>query len=246
MAGRPYYYALRHPPRPTRPELWGQGRRGLPAGRRTGAATARSRCAWWAEEGARIADRDGAQDDAQDRSPAASAPRPTTTGTTPGKGVVREDLRERAGARFAADGPWEKMARTSRSSGSPGEGVLSRRRSTSAAADGGAVHVWHPDMAQQHELLDMLLPKVPEGKNPIMHSDMGWQYQHEGVHRPARRRGSSRACPERATASTTGDGADVRPHEGRVLPRAWPDFEAQGADSRTPWSIGTRGGARLN
>ncbi len=25
----------------------------------------------------------------------------------------------------------------------------------------------------------MLLPKVPEGKNPIMHSDMGWQYQHE-------------------------------------------------------------------
>lgn len=25
----------------------------------------------------------------------------------------------------------------------------------------------------------MLLPKIPEGKNPIMHSDMGWQYQHE-------------------------------------------------------------------
>lgn len=36
----------------------------------------------------------------------------------------------------------------------------------------------HPDMAQQTELLDRLLAKMPEGAVPILHSDMGWQYQH--------------------------------------------------------------------
>ena len=38
----------------------------------------------------------------------------------------------------------------------------------------------HPNMAQQHELLDQLLAKMPEGSAPILHSDMGWQYQQAG------------------------------------------------------------------
>ena len=38
----------------------------------------------------------------------------------------------------------------------------------------------HPDMAQQREMLDMLIPKIPEGARPVMQSDMGWQYQHAG------------------------------------------------------------------
>ena len=29
------------------------------------------------------------------------------------------------------------------------------------------------------EMLGILLPKIPKAKNPIMHSDMGRQYQHE-------------------------------------------------------------------
>ena len=36
----------------------------------------------------------------------------------------------------------------------------------------------HPDMAQQRRLLAMLEARLPEGANPILHSDMGWQYQH--------------------------------------------------------------------
>lgn len=35
-----------------------------------------------------------------------------------------------------------------------------------------------PDMAQQARMLDELLPKIPEGAAPTMHSDRGWQYQH--------------------------------------------------------------------
>ena len=38
----------------------------------------------------------------------------------------------------------------------------------------------HPNMAQQHELLDQLVSKKPKGSRPVLHSDMGWQYQQAG------------------------------------------------------------------
>ena len=37
----------------------------------------------------------------------------------------------------------------------------------------------HPDMAQQRRLLAMLAERLPAGAEPILHSDMGWQYQHQ-------------------------------------------------------------------
>ena len=36
----------------------------------------------------------------------------------------------------------------------------------------------HPNLAQQEEMLEMLLAAKPEGARPVLHSDMGWQYQH--------------------------------------------------------------------
>lgn len=36
----------------------------------------------------------------------------------------------------------------------------------------------HPDLAQQQRLLRRLKHAMPEGCTPILHSDMGWQYQH--------------------------------------------------------------------
>lgn len=35
-----------------------------------------------------------------------------------------------------------------------------------------------PSMSQQTALLDRLLERMPEGATPVLHSDMGWQYQH--------------------------------------------------------------------
>lgn len=35
-----------------------------------------------------------------------------------------------------------------------------------------------PDLGQQKRLLAMLGARLPDGANPILHSDMGWQYQH--------------------------------------------------------------------
>nr|WP_217625406.1 IS3 family transposase [Bifidobacterium sp. SO1] len=37
----------------------------------------------------------------------------------------------------------------------------------------------HPDLAQQQRLLAMLETRLPAGADPILHSDMGWQYQHD-------------------------------------------------------------------
>ena len=45
----------------------------------------------------------------------------------------------------------------------------------------GEIAAWSisesPNMAQQDEMLDMLVPLVPAGAHPVMQSDMGWQYQ---------------------------------------------------------------------
>lgn len=37
---------------------------------------------------------------------------------------------------------------------------------------------WDPDLAQQRRLLARLARRLPAGSHPILHSDMGWQYQH--------------------------------------------------------------------
>lgn len=37
----------------------------------------------------------------------------------------------------------------------------------------------NPSLKQQYEMLDMLIHKLPANVHPIMHSDMGWQYQHK-------------------------------------------------------------------
>ena len=36
-----------------------------------------------------------------------------------------------------------------------------------------------PNLAQQQEMLQVLMDAKPEGVEPVLHSDMGWQYQHE-------------------------------------------------------------------
>ena len=73
----------------------------------------------------------------------------------------RRDLRERAErGDFTADGPWRRWARTS-----PNQAALWGKAYFAVAFDFGSCEIaaWsisrHPDMAQQMEMLDMLLPK---------------------------------------------------------------------------------------
>ena len=96
------------------------------------------------------------------------------------RGAVGETFENVLGRDFSARGPWEKL----------GTDVTEFRLSFGKAYlapvyDMGSKEMvaWSvsesPNLAQQMELLDRLLAKMPEGASPVLHSDMGWQYQHE-------------------------------------------------------------------
>ncbi|WP_220396055.1 DDE-type integrase/transposase/recombinase, partial [Collinsella intestinalis] len=95
------------------------------------------------------------------------------------RGVVGETFENVLGRDFAADGPWRKM----------GTDVTEFRCSfgkayLAPAYDFGSREIvaWSisrsPDLAQQREMLDGLAEVMPEGAEPVMQMDMGWQYQH--------------------------------------------------------------------
>ena len=95
------------------------------------------------------------------------------------KGEVGETFENVLGRDFAADGPWQKM----------GTDVTEFKLSFGKAYlapvyDFGSKEIVahsiseRPDLAQQEEMLAMLVAAKPEGTAPVLHSDMGWQYQH--------------------------------------------------------------------
>lgn len=97
------------------------------------------------------------------------------------KGVVGETFENVLGRDFEADGPWEKMGTDVTEFKQPWGKAYFAPVYDFASKE---IVAWstslRPNMAQQHELLDQLLAKKPEGSTPILHSDMGWQYQHPG------------------------------------------------------------------
>ena len=99
----------------------------------------------------------------------------------PYEGVVGKTFENVLGRDFPADGPWQKI----------GADVTEFKQKWgkahfAPAYDFGSKEIaaWsisqHPDMAQRKEMLDMLIPKIPQDAHPIMQSDMGWRYRHDG------------------------------------------------------------------
>lgn len=95
------------------------------------------------------------------------------------KGDVGQSFDNIIGRDFKATGPWQKL----------GTDVTEFKLSFGKAYlapvyDFGSKEIvahsisMHPDLAQQEEMLEMLLAAKPEGARPVLHSDMGWQYQH--------------------------------------------------------------------
>ena len=95
------------------------------------------------------------------------------------RGEVGETFENVLGRDFSADGPWQKM----------GTDVTEFKCSFGKAYlapvyDFGSKEIvaWSisesPNLAQQEEMLGMLMAAKPEGARPVLHSDMGWQYQH--------------------------------------------------------------------
>ena len=95
------------------------------------------------------------------------------------RGAVGETFENVLGRDFSAGGPWEKLGTDVTEFRLPfGKAYLA------PVYDMGSKEIvaWDvsesPDLAQQERLLDALVEAMPEGARPVLHSDMGWQYQH--------------------------------------------------------------------
>lgn len=178
LARSTYHYARSHPPRPTRPELQGKAaevfsRTANGCGHRQIAMALR------AEEGARIADKTVLKM-MREMGLSCGIRRETDYHRYNSfRGVVGRTFENVLGRDFEADGPWQKIGTdVTEFKGPWGKAYLA------PAYDFGSKEIvsWSvsrsPNMAQQREMLDGLLARKPRDARPIMHSDMGWQYQH--------------------------------------------------------------------
>lgn len=173
-----YYYALAHPPRPTRAEL------------REAAAEIFSRTAngcghrqiamcLRAEEGAVIADKTVLKM-MREMGIRCGIRRETAYHRYNSyRGVVGRTFENVIARDFDAGAPWQKLGTDVTEFKVAGgkaywAPTLDFCTKEIVASDISTT----PDMAQQARMLDELLSKIPEGAAPTMHSDRGWQYQH--------------------------------------------------------------------
>ena len=95
------------------------------------------------------------------------------------KGAVGETFENVLGRDFAADGPRQKMDADVTEFRLP----FGKAHLAPACDFGSKEIVAHsisprPDLAQQEEMLAMLMETKPGWARPVPHSDMGWQHQH--------------------------------------------------------------------
>jgi len=144
------------------------------------------------------------------------------------KGVVGKTFENVLGRDFSADGPWQKL----------GTDVTEFKQEWgkayfAPAYDFGSKEIaaWsisqHPDMAQQKEMLDMLIPKIPEGAHPVMQSDMGWQYQHAGYYGRLEEAGIVQSMSRKGNCIDNGATEQVFGHlkDEFFRGRKFPDFD---------------------
>lgn len=183
VAGLPrstYYRARSHPPRPTRPELRGKvaevfSRTANGCGHRQIAMALR------AEEGAVVAGKTVLRIMREMGIRCGIRRESDYHRYNSFKGLVGRTFENVLDRDFSADGPWQKIGTDVTEFRAPwGKAYFA------PAYDFGSKEIvsWSisrsPNMAQQKEMLEGLLAKKPGAANPIMHSDMGWQYQHDG------------------------------------------------------------------
>ena len=227
-----YYYALSHPKRPTRPELREDvaeifSRTPNGCGHRQIAMCLR------AERGAVIADKTVLKM-MREMGIRCGIRRETDYHRYNSyRGVVGETFENVIGRDFSADGPWRKM----------GTDVTEFKQTWGKAYfapiyDFGSKEIvaWStsrsPDMAQQMVLLDRLLAKMPEGETPILHSDMGWQYQHEAWTGRLREAKITQSMSRKGNCVDNGATEQVFGHikDEFFRGRSWADFESFKSD----------------
>ena len=232
LARSTYYYALSHPAKPTRPELREAVaeifmRTANGCGHRQVAMCLR------AELGARVADKTVLKI-MREMGIRCGIRRETDYHRYNSyRGVVGETFENIVGRDFSADGPWRKM----------GTDVTEFKQPWGKAYfapvyDFGSKEIvaWStstsPDMEQQADLLDRLLERMPEGARPVLHSDMGWQYQHAGWCGRLKAAGIVQSMSRKGNCIDNGATEQVFGHikDEFFRGRTWPDFESFKAD----------------
>ena len=149
------------------------------------------------------------------------------------KGVVGKTFENVIGRDFSADGPWKKM----------GTDVTEFKQAWGKAYfapvyDFGSKEIvaWSvsrgPNMVQQKALLDQLLAKIPKGVTPILHSDMGWQYQHSAWCKRLKDAGIVQSMSRKGNCIDNGATEQVFGHmkDEFFRGRTWPSFDSFKAD----------------
>ncbi|MBQ9007042.1 MAG: IS3 family transposase [Atopobiaceae bacterium] len=228
LAKSSYYYALAHPKGPTRPELWDKarevfGRTANGCGHRQIAMCLR------AEEGVVIADKTVLKMMHEIGISCGIRRETDYHRYNSYRGVVGRTFENVLGRDFSADGPWQKLGTDVTEFRQPwGKAYLA------PAYDFGSkeFHAWsvslHPDLAQQEEMLAILLPKVPAGAHPVMQSDMGWQYQHDTYVRALEGAGIVQSMSRKGNCLDNGATEQVFGHikDEFFRDQVWPDYES--------------------
>ena len=232
LARSTYYYALAHPRRPTRPELWDAARE-IFSRTPNGCGHRQVAMCLRAERGARIADKTALKMMGEMGLRCGIRRETDYHRYNSYRGPVGETFENLLGRDFSADGPWQKL----------GTDVTEFKQRwgkayLAPAYDFGSKEIvaWsiseHPSLMQQEEMLAMLLPKVPEGAHPIMQSDMGWQYQHKTYCDALRGAGIIQSMSRKGNCIDNGATEQVFGHikDEFFRGRTWPDFESFKAD----------------
>ena len=179
LARSSYYYALTHPQQPTRAQLRPKvaqifSRTPNGCGHRQVAMCLR------AEEGERIADKTVLKM-MHEMGLRCGIRRETNYHRYNSyKGNVGQSFKNIIGRNFKATGPWQKMGTdVTEFKLSFGKAYLAPVYDFASKEIVAHSISMHPNLAQQQEMLQILMDAKPQGAEPILHSDMGWQYQHE-------------------------------------------------------------------
>ena len=227
LARSSYYYAISHTKALTRPELW-EGVGEIFSRTANGCGHRQIAMCLRAEKGAVIADKTVLKI-MREMGVSCGIRRETDYHRYNSyKGVVGETFENVIGRDFEADEPWRKMGTDVTEFKHPwGKAYLA------PVYDFGSKEIvaWSvspsPNMAQQMDVLDQLFARMPAGAKPVLHSDMGWQYQQKAWSNRLKEHGVVQSMSRKGNCIDNGATEQVFGHIKDEFFRGqkWPCFE---------------------
>ena len=232
LAKSSYYYALAHPQQPTRVQLRAKvaqifSRTPNGCGHRQIAMCLR------AEEGVRIADKTVLKMMRQMGLRCGIRRERPYHRYNSYKGEVGQSFANIIGRDFTVDGPWQKLGTdVTEFKLSFGKAYLAPVYDFASKEIVAHSISMCPNLVQQQEMLQVLMDAKPEGAKPILHSDMGWQYQHETYISMLADNGFIQSMSRKGNCIDNGATEQVFGHLKDEFFRGqdWPTFESFKAD----------------